>query len=548
MVRPWFMWMLCLGLLLGSPGTPQPPEPLRASVWITTGDQSRLLQAEAPVTFVPDAGTAPNPVTIDVDESRRYQTMAGFGATLTGSSAWLINEKMSPSQRDDLMRALFDPQQGIGLSYLRHTVGASDFSLSNYTYDDLPPGETDPELQHFSIDHDRADILPVLREAHRLNPDLKIVGTPWSAPAWMKTSDSLVGGSLRPEAYGPYARYLVRYIEAYAAEGVPITSITPENEPLFEPSGYPGMRMDAAEQATFIKDYLGPALADAGLSTQIFIYDHNWDHPDYPLGVLNDPAVRPYVIGTAFHCYAGDVSSQSVVHDAYPDKSIMFSECTGLVGSSFTGDVHWSMHNLFIGATRQWATSVLLWNLALDENSGPTNGGCSVCRGGVTIDQSTGAVTYNVEYYTLGQASLAARPGASRIESTSFEGGIETVAFLNPDGSKGLLVFNPGTGDATFKVRWSGLAFSSTLPATSIATYRWPEPKRVDGGVGIISLALPGTAVAGRRSTRRRTRRRATPPADFPKSSTIRAMSTTRHAGPFAPGHRGGHRRGARAR
>jgi glucosylceramidase len=473
-VRARCLTLLCLTLLLGGVGRAPAAEAPLVSVWVTTADGSRLLQAEPPIALVPEADIAPAEVTIDVDDSRRYQTMTGFGATLTDSSAWLIGTALTPEQRGDLMRALFDPVAGIGLSYLRHSIGATDFSLSNYTYDDMPPGESDPTLAHFSIEHDRAYILPIFKEARQLNPALAIMGTPWSAPAWMKTSGALIGGSLRPDAYGPYAHYLVRFLEAYAAEGVPVQSITPENEPLHEPAGYPGMLMSAAEQAAFIRDHLGPALANAGLSTEIYIYDHNWDRPDYPMEILSDPAARAYVTGTAFHCYAGNVSSQLTVHDAFPDKAIMVSECTGLVGSMFGSDLRWLMHNLFIGATRRWATSVLMWNLALDQDSGPQNGGCPICRGVVTIDRETGAVTYNVEYYALGHASLAARSGATRIESTSIEASIETVAFLNPAGSKGLLVLNSAATDVTFNVRWSGLAFSSTLPADAVATYTWP--------------------------------------------------------------------------
>jgi glucosylceramidase len=200
---------------------------------------------------------------------------------------------------------------------------------------------------------------------------------------------------LRSEAYGTYADYLVRFIQAFEAAGVPIYSITPQNEPLLEPPGYPGMRMEASEQTAFIKNHLGPALANARLATQIFIYDHNWDRPEYALEILSDPAARQYVSGTAFHCYAGNVSAQSAVHNAFPDKSVMISECTGLAGSAFGPDLVWAMRNLFIGGPRNWATSVLLWNLALDENSGPQNGGCPNCRGVVTIDQSTGTVAYN---------------------------------------------------------------------------------------------------------------------------------------------------------
>jgi glucosylceramidase len=461
---------------LAAPDQAQQPTVVEApvaSVWLTTEDQTSLLAVQQQIAFTPEAETTLHPITIDVDDTQRFQTMVGFGASLTDSAAWLIGTRMNIEQRTALMRALFDPQAGIGLSALRHVAGASDFALSNYTYNDLPEGESDPQLQRFSIDHDRKYILPVLQEALALNPELSIIGTPWTAPAWMKTSRSLIGGSLLPEHYGTFANYLVRYVQAFAAEGVPITAITPVNEPLFEPP-YPGMLMDARQQTDFVKNHLGPAFAQAQLTTQIVIYDHNWDRIDYPTEVLNDASARSFVTGTAFHCYAGSVDAQAVLHDLHPDKTILLTECTGLVGSPFGRDLRWAMRNLFVGAIRRWATHVMAWNLALDEASGPQNGGCSICRGVVTIEQASGAVTYNVEYYALGHASLAARPGATRIESTSLTGNIETVAFQNPDASKGLIVFNDGAFSQTFSIRWAGFALSYTLPAGAVATLKWP--------------------------------------------------------------------------
>ncbi len=447
---------------------------LRASVWITTPDETRLLAPQAPVEFLPDDQTEPRAITIDVDDSQRFQTIHGFGGAMTDSAAWLIGTRMNTEQRDELMRALFDPQTGLGLSTVRHPAGASDFALYHYSYDDLPAGETDEELVRFSIDHDREYIIPLLQQALALNSQLNIIGTPWAVPGWMKTSDSLIGGSLRLESYEAYANYLVRYVQAFAAEGVPLAAITPINEPLFVPPAYPGMYMDAENQTEFIKTYLGPAFAAAGLTTQILIFDQNWDRTDFPIHVLNDQVARAFVAGTAFHCYHGSVAEQSVLHELHPDKIILVSECSGLVGSNFGEDIRWTMRNLFIGATRNWATDVLLWNLALDQSSGPTSGGCPNCRGVVTIDQTTGAVSFNVEYYLLGHASFAARPGAIRVASPSNSGGIETVAFLNPDGAKGLLVLNDGGHEETFKVRWAGLSFSYALPPGAVATFRWP--------------------------------------------------------------------------
>jgi glucosylceramidase len=444
----------------------------QAQVWLTTGDQKQLLQPQAPLVFAADPGT--NPVTIDVDETRTYQSIDGFGATLTDSAAWLIWLRLSAQQRDTLMHQLFDPKTGLGLSLLRHPIGASDLALSNYTYDDVPAGESDPQLSNFTIAHDLAYMIPLLNEAHALNTALQVIGTPWSPPAWMKTSGSLIGGSLKPDAYEPYANYFVRYAQAYSSQGVTVAGVTPQNEPLTAPVGAPGMTMTSAEQADFVHNHLGPAFGRAGLATHIIIYDHNWDHPEYPLAVLGDSQALQYITGTAFHCYAGSVASQAQIHDAFPDKEIWLTECSGTVGSAFAADLRWLMHNLFIGATRAWAKGVLLWSLALDTSSGPQNGGCVTCRGVVTIDQTSGAITYNVEYYALGHASIAVVPGARRIDSTTTDGAIETVAFVNPDGSKVLLALNNGNTDISFKVRWSARAFSYSLPAGAVVTFKWP--------------------------------------------------------------------------
>jgi glucosylceramidase len=456
------------------PAQPVPDQSLQASVWLTTYDGTRRLEPQAPAAFAADGNAEAMPITIDVDDTKRFQTMEGFGAALTDSSAWLIGTRMSAEQRAELMRKLFDPQQGIGLSLVRHGIGATDFALTDYTYSDGQTSAGNSKMQRFSIDYDRTHFLPVLKEALAVNSNVRVLGTPWSAPAWMKTTESLFGGSLRTDFYAEYARYFVNYLQAFAQEGVPIESITLQNEPLHESQDYPTMRMVSGEQADFLKNHLGPALAQAGLSTKVFVYDHNWDNPDYSVDILNDTNARQYAAGTAFHCYGGDVSAQSRVHDAHPDKEIRLTECTGSAGSELGPDMVWWMRNLFIGAPRHWATAVLMWNLALDDSSGPKNGGCPNCRGVVTIEQSTGNVTYNGEYYALGHASLAAQRGAVRIESSRLAGVVDSVAFLNPDGSKGLLVLNERSEPTAIKIRWAGQALTYELPAQAVATFKWP--------------------------------------------------------------------------
>lgn len=441
------------------------------AVWLTLPDGSKKLHQEANLQFI--AGSSPLAPTIQVDETTLYQRFEGAGAAMTDSSAWLISTTLPFTQRNALMADLFTRDgAGIGLSYVRIPMGASDFALDDYTYDDMPPGQTDPNLVHFSISHDEAYIIPLLQQARALNPQLRFMGSPWSAPAWMKDNESLHGGSLRPQYFQAFANYHVKFVQAYEAAGIPIDALTPQNEPMYQTSSYPTMYMPASDQQTFVRDYLGPALANAGLDTKILILDHNWDLTNYALTILNDPVAKSYVAGTAFHCYAGDVANQSIVHNAHADRGIWFTECSGGDWSTdFGNNVSWNMHHLVVGNFRNWGSSLLLWNLALDENDGPQNGGCPNCRGVVTID-STGTITYNEEYYILGHVSKFVDPGAYRVESTYYGSGQpENVAFLNPDGTLVLIVHS--TSETTFGVEWNGQYFTYTLPAKGTVTLKW---------------------------------------------------------------------------
>ena len=402
--------------------------------------------------------------------------MVGFGASLTDASAWLIQQRMSPSQREALLRELFGRDRGgLGFSFIRVDMGASDFARTHYSYHDLPAGAADPRLERFSIEPDRAETLPLLRNAFAINPRLTLMATPWSAPAWMKTTGSMIKGTLRDDAYAPFAEYFRKFIQAYAAEGVPVHLVSVQNEPHFEPNDYPGMRLDPPARARFIGRHLGPLLAQSGIRTQILDWDHNWDEPNSPLQVLADSVARPYVSGVAWHCYGGDVSAQSVVHDAYPAKDAYFTECSGGAWAPKFGDnLVWTVRHLVIGATRHWARGVLMWNLALDEAHGPHLGGCGDCRGVVTIASATGTVTRNEEYYALGHASRFVRPGARRIASATGVAGLESVAFRNvDDGSLVLIVLNPNSQAVSFAMRSGPRSFQATLPASAVATFLW---------------------------------------------------------------------------
>ncbi len=458
-------------------GSPNSVAPRSVQAWVTTGDQTKLLQLQPTIHAVPGTTTTPGMPTITVDESKSYQRMLGFGAAMTDASAYLIQRRMSAHGQEGLLQDLFGRGNGIGLSFIRVPMGASDFSLRHYSYDDMTGQATDSALAHFSIDADRADKLPLLRRALAINPELKVMASPWSPPGWMKTTNSLITGTLLPGFYDSFANYFVKFIHAYEAEGVPIYAISLQNEPNFEPADYPGMKLEQRARADVIANHMGPLFARAGIKTLIWDWDHNWDLPQQPLDVLSDSAARKYIQGVAWHCYAGDVSAQSKVHDAHPDKDTYFTECSGGEWSpKFEENLKWTVNTLIIGATRNWARGVLLWNLALDEKFGPHLGGCGNCRGVVTISSTTGGYARNVEYYALAHASKFVRPGAHRIASESSDSSLSSVAFRNADdGSKVLIVVNLSARAQTFAVRSRSSVFSYALPSTSVVTFVWRQ-------------------------------------------------------------------------
>ena len=476
--------------MAGLPAAGSAEAPRGPRVWLTTGDQKNLLAQQPSSALGSPVDGAP---TVTVDPSASFQRIEGFGASITDSSAHLLAE--SPD-RDAIMRDLFDPVHGLGISYLRQPMGASDFVAGpHYTYDDLPPGETDYEMEQFSIDHDRAQILPLLRQALALNPNLKILASPWSPPAWMKTNGSLIGGRFidDPRNYRAYVRYFVHFVQDYQRAGVPVDALTLQNEPQNRyPSGYPGMDLRDPEEARLVA-MLGPELRRAGLRTKLLGYDHNWSlhpndigppgdpaNPDYAKSLLSDPSARRYLAGTAFHCYSGDPGSQSTLHDAFPDKDIYFTECSGSLSgnpaTTFPDTLHWHTRYLTVGAVRNWAKTVVTWNLALDPAGGPHNGGCGTCFGVVTIDPQTGGATPTADYYVFGHVTRFVRPGAVRIGST-VAGNIWNVAFRNRDGSIVLLAVNDdwGTGSQRFNVSIGDHEFSYELPAGAVATFVLPK-------------------------------------------------------------------------
>ncbi len=408
---------------------------------------------------------------IELDASQSYQTIDGFGYTLTGGSAQHL-VRMSPAVRAALLTELFATDgTNIGVSYLRVSIGASDLNVRPFTYDDLPPGQTDPQLSKFSLDPDRDDVIPVLKQILAINPDLKIMGSPWSAPAWMKTTNDSRGGSLKKEYFGVYADYFVKYVEGMKTEGIPIDAVTPQNEPL-HPGNNPSMFMPAAAQAEFIANHLGPAFKRAGLRTKIICYDHNADRPDYPLTILNNPQASRYVDGSAFHLYAGKIETLSQVHVAHPDKNLYFTEQWIGAPCNFSEDLFWHVNELIIGATRNWCRTVLEWNLANGPDNKPhtDRGGCDRCLGAITIDGDK--VTRNPAYYIIAHASKFVRPGSVRIASTRSQS-LPNVAFRNPDGKLVVVVLNRQQTSRTFQLRRGDSSVPCTLPGGSVGTYIW---------------------------------------------------------------------------
>ncbi|MFI6426952.1 RICIN domain-containing protein [Promicromonospora sp. NPDC050880] len=443
--------------------------PTSAHVWTTTADGTQRLTDGGALAF----DTGPQATDIRVDPSQVAQRFTGAGASVTEASAALISALPSGT-RDTLLRSLFSRTgDGIGLSYLRQPLGSTDFNAGGfYTYEDTPG--------QFSIARDQQQILPVLRQALAVNPGIRFMGSPWSPPAWMKTGGSLNGGSLRPENYDEYADYLVRAIQAYAQQGVTLSDLTVQNEPLFATS-YPSTSMTAAQQAEFLR-VLDARLTAAGLGTQILAYDHNWDRPDYPLDVFAGTQGISRVIGAAFHCYGGSPEAQAQVVAA--GKRVYFTECSGTdsdnAANTFGDTLIWHAENLVVRNLRNGGETVITWNLALDQNGGPHQGHCGTrCNGVVEIAGSS--VTRNAEFYVLGHLSKFADPGARRIGSTTEQpGGLQNVVLQNPDGTRVAFVVNASSGSRTFSITDEGRSLTHTLPGRAVATFTWDPQASTD--------------------------------------------------------------------
>ncbi len=470
-LRDTFLCTLALaGMTLAAQVNSAVPDP---QVWLSTADRTSLIAKQPQPPHFTKAESASGLV-IAVDDTKRFQTMDGFGFALTGGSAELLMQ-MTPSARTTLLKQLFLASPGsAGVSYLRLSIGSSDMNERVFTYDDMPAGATDPGLKQFALGPDLSDVVPVLKEILAINPSITIMASPWSAPSWMKTNDLPKAGSLKPERYDTYAQYLVLYLQAMKAHGINISAITIQNEPL-NANNTPSMIVTAEQEATFLGNNLGPALKRAHLATKVILYDHNCDKPDYPLSILADPKASQYASGSGFHLYEGSMDALTKVHDMYPSKDLYFTEQMVIQpDKEHPLRIAETVSRLLISAPRNWSRNVLLWNLAADRNNGPhtPNGGCPVCQGAITLDGDT--VTRNLAYDAIAQVAPFVRPGSVRIASeSSTPDKLPNVAFLTPDHHVVTVIANPGKASEPFTLTYHGHQFQATLASGDVATYTW---------------------------------------------------------------------------
>ncbi len=460
--------LICVVAL--APASLQSQKSVAVELWLTNADKSALFELQKPLLHF--SKLAGGETTIELDDRQTFQTIDGFGFALTGGSAKHLAH-MDDAKRAALLKELFAVDgTNIGISYLRISIGASDLNDFVYSYDDMPEGQTDAELTKFSLAPDQAEVVPVLKEILAINPHIEILGSPWSAPAWMKTNGNSKGGKLKPEYYGVYANYFVKFIQGMQALGIKIAAITIQNEPLNN-KNTPSMLMMAEEEAAFIKDHLGPAFKAAGIRTKIILYDHNCDVPEYATSILKDPAANSYVDGSGFHLYGGEISAMTAVHNAFPQKNLYFTEFMA-VEPTESGRITISkpVEGTFMGALQNWSRNVLLWNLAANSKFEPhtDNGGCPICQGAVTIDGNE--VTRNLAYYAMAHFSKFVRPGSVRIGSSSVST-LPNVAFKDAGARVVLIVANDAKSPQNFRVQYHGKSFATTLNAGAVGTYVW---------------------------------------------------------------------------
>ncbi|WP_370416917.1 ricin-type beta-trefoil lectin domain protein [Streptomyces fradiae] len=492
--------LLASGLVMTGPGVAEAAGE-RVDVWLTTTSDAggrtvtRGLAPQAPIAFGPAGGTANR--TITVDENTTYQQFEGGGASITDTTAHLLRGgAISAATRDEVMRKLFSPTDGIGLSFVRNPIGASDLSRpGNVSLDD-----TCCDLADFGTNGYDTNVRLLTVQAKQLNPALRLKAVPWSAPGWMKDNGRMDQmGWLKWEYYPLYAQYLVKYIQSYQAAGVKVDYLSVQNEPnccqASNPTAmnYPGMSWNPSGLVEFTKNHVYPAFRAAGITTKVLVHDWNYgDYANFGSGVLNDTGVRndPLFGGIAWHGYFGDPAVGTQVHDQYPTVKQFSTEHSG---GTWIGNQHNEDLKDIVSYARNWSSSLTKWSLALNQDMGPHNGGCGTCTGLITVQEGgprAGQVDYTIEYYTTGHLTKFVRPGAYRIASTA-DSTVQNVAWRNPDGSKALIAHNGGASAQSVRVDWGGQSFTYNLPARTTATFTW-------SGTTASAPAGPLTGLAGK--------------------------------------------------
>ncbi len=442
----------------------------QAVQYTTTADGKLKFKETALKTNPTNTNKTDSSAIIIFNVNKQYQKIEGFGFALTGGSAKLIDQ-LPTSKKNHILKEIFGKgKDNLGVSYIRISMGASDLDANVFSYDDLPYGQTDSLLKQFNLSEDTLHLIPMLKQAIVINPKLKIIASPWSPPIWMKTNGASMGGHLIKKYYATYANYFIKYIRAMKQKGIRIDAITIQNEP--EHGGNnPSLLMDAKEQKEFVSNYIGPQFKAAHLNTEVILYDHNADHPNYPISILNDAKAKSFSSGSAFHLYLGSESALSEVHKAHPDKKILFTEqWTGAKGE-FGGDLMWHLEHIVIGTINNWAAAVIEWNLASDATFNPhTPGGCTECKGALTIQGDS--VSRNVSYYIIGQASKFISAGSMRVALQSNNAAIKTTGFVLQNGKRATLLVN--TGLATkLKLIDGKKQINFEMPGQSASTIVW---------------------------------------------------------------------------
>lgn len=425
---------------------------------------------------------------IKLDPKREFQSIDGFGAAVTGSTCYNLLQ-MDKKDRKKFLKETFDPDSGLGFSYIRISIGCSDFSLSEYTCCDTPG------IENFALQEEELKyVIPILKEILKINPSLKILGSPWTCPKWMKVNnltekkpfDSWTSGQLNPTYYQDYATYFVKWIHAFEEKGIPITAITPQNEPLNRKNSA-SLFMGWEEQRDFIKTALGPKLKSAGLKTNIYVFDHNYNYDNmsdqhrYPIRIYEDKEASKYVKGSAYHDYGGHRNELYAIHNLYPDKEIIFTETsigTWNKGQNLSVRLIEDMEAIALGTINNWSKAVIVWNLMLDSDRGPNReDGCRTCYGAVDIsNEDYKTITKNSHYYIIGHLSAVVKPGAIRIGTNGFsDPDLVYSAFLNPDNTYALVLLNKKNDNLKITIEDGKQYFTYEVPAKSVASFKWPE-------------------------------------------------------------------------